>query len=108
ADRASKTLRNKNPRRSQPIGMNVEKPENFRLRKSTRVQDCAGFQSTIFAEFDHHLHTECPFAPSVAWRHSKLRVEFVPNRSNWTVAHHRQRSAQVHARRETCLGMPLK
>ena len=41
-------------------------------------------------------------------RHSKLRVDFAANRSYRPVAHHRQRSAQVHARREPCLGMPLK
>ena len=37
-----------------------------------------------------------------------MRVDFAPNCSYWTVAHYRQRGAQIHARSETGVGMPLQ
>src|SRR5208283_967645 len=100
AHRAAEPRRNKDANRSQPFGMNVEKAENLRFWKPDGVQDSAGLQSTIFAEFDHHLHAERPLAELVALWHSNMRVDLATNRSHRTVAHHRQRSAQVHARSE--------
>src|ERR1035441_10615521 len=43
----AKPRRNKDANRSQPFGMNVEKPENFRLRKPDGMQDSAGLQFII-------------------------------------------------------------
>src|ERR1035441_8581263 len=84
----AKPRRNKDANRSQPFGMNVEKPENFRLRKPDGMQDSPGLRSTICAEFDHHLHAERPLAGLVAWRHSDMRANntsparLVPARRN--------------------------
>src|SRR5208337_4104451 len=114
AYRTAEPRRNKDANRSQPFRMNVEKAENFRLREANGVQDGSGLQSTVFptiwAKFDDHLHAERPFARSVASRHSKIDVgvDLASYRSDRAVAHHGQRSAQVHARRETRAGIALE
>ena len=89
--------------------MNVEKSENFRLGESDGMQDGAGFEPAIFAEFDDHLHAERPFAGLMALRAFRIAlIDVAADRSHRTVAHHRQRGVQVHARRETRVGMALK
>jgi len=40
--------------------------------------------------------------------HSDLRIDPASDGSDWAVTHHGQRSAQIHARRETSVGMALK
>src|SRR5208282_1200460 len=85
ADWTAEPGRNKDAHRSQTIGMNIKESENFRLRESNGVQDCAGLESAIFAEFDHRLHAKRPFARSMTLRHSDVRVNLAAYCSDWTV-----------------------
>src|SRR5271169_5919086 len=94
ADRTAEPRRNEDANRCQPVGMNIKEPENFWLREPDRVHDRTRLKSAVFAEFDHHLHTQSPFARALARWHSDVFVNFAADCSYRTVAYHRQRGVQ--------------
>src|SRR6266567_5496844 len=108
ANRTAEPGRHEDAHRSHAIWMNVEESKNLRLRESDGVQDRARLKSAIFAEFDHHLHSQRPFAGVVAGRNSEVRVDLAPDGSDGAITNDGERGAQIHAGRETCFWMSLK
>ena len=98
AHRAFEPGRHKNSERGLPVGIDIKEAENFRLRKTQRVNHGAGFELAMFGQFHHHFHAHGPVVLVMSLGHAEMAVKLLPHRAHGPVAHHGQSRPNIHAR----------
>ncbi len=107
ANRTLKPRGNEDSDRGHPVGVHVHEPEDLGLGIPERVEDRARRKVHVVPQVNHHLGADGPIALVMAFRQAEALVDLPADRADGPVADDGEGGADVHARHEARLGVPL-
>src|SRR5579872_1367907 len=108
ADWAAQPGRDENSDGSEPIRMDIQEAENFRLRKSNGVEDSSGLKAAVLAEFDYHLHAKGPLSLFVSARKTKVLIDLPAHCTHRSVRYDGECRTHIHPRHKPISGETIK